>query len=50
MELSTLWLSPSNQSPTMERHFKALIAERVLLQVELLIAYKEAPVPVQGQM
>ena len=35
---------------TMERHFKALTAERVLLQVELRFAYREAPVRVQGQM
>ena len=35
---------------TMERHFKALTAERVLLQAEIRIVYKEPPVPTQGQM
>ena len=35
---------------TMDRHFKALTAERVLHNVEVRINYKEPPVPVQGQM
>ena len=35
---------------TMDRHFKALTAERILHDVEIKIAYKEPPVPVQGQM
>ena len=35
---------------TMELHFKALTAERVLVQVELRIDYDEPPVPVGTQM
>ena len=35
---------------TMDRHFKALTADRVLQNVEVRIAYKEPPVPIQGQM
>ncbi len=35
---------------TMDRHFRPLTADRVLLQVELRIVYVEPPIPVQGQM
>ena len=35
---------------TMERHFKALTAERVLQSIEVRVGYKQPPVPVQGQM
>jgi len=35
---------------TMERHFKALTAQRVLQSVEVRTRFKEPPIPVQGQM
>ena len=35
---------------TMERHFRALLADRVLQSVEVHVDYKEPPIPVQGQM
>jgi len=35
---------------TMERHFKALTADRVLQNIELRVTYKEPPIPVGGQM
>ena len=35
---------------TMERHFKAMTADRVLQQVEVRVEYVGPEVPVRGQM